>query len=59
MTLVVIQGEPERETRSGVYIYTYIYLCVTLHGNDLMRMLNHHMLERGPVKGRQPIAARY
>ena len=24
----------------------FIYLCMILHGNDLMRMLNHHMLER-------------
>ena len=50
----LIRGEPEqapniRETGSGVYIYIYsifIYLCVILHGNDLMRMLNHHVLER-------------
>ena len=50
----LIRGEPERapntrETGSGVYIYIYlfIYLCVILHahGNDLMRMLNHHVLE--------------
>ena len=32
--------EPE-----AVYIYTFIYLCVILHSNDLMRMLKHHMLE--------------
>ena len=47
---VLIRGEPERapntrETGSGVHIYLYIYLCVILHGNDLMRMLNHHVLE--------------
>ena len=54
--LNMIWGEPKRapntrETGSGVYIYIYIYiylfiLCVILHGNDLMRMLNHHALER-------------
>ena len=41
----LIQGEPERalntqETGSGVY-YIYniiIYLCMILHGNDLMHM---------------------
>ena len=51
---LVIRGEPERapntqETGSGVYIfyllYLYIYLCVILHSNDLMCMLNHHVLE--------------
>ena len=50
---IIIRGEPERapntrETGSGVYIfiYLYIYLCVILYGNDQMRMLNHHVLER-------------
>ena len=50
----IIRGEPEqapntRETGSSVLyiiIYLFIYLCVVLHGNDLMRMLNHHLLER-------------
>ena len=46
----IIQGEPEqapntRETGRGIYIY-FFYLCMILHGNDPMRMLNHHMLER-------------
>ena len=27
-------------------LYILVYLCVILHGNDLMRMLNHHVLER-------------
>ena len=50
----IIRGEPEwapntREIVSGVYIYIYLYiylLCVILHSNGLMRMLNHHVLER-------------
>ena len=48
----IIRGEPEQasntqETGSGsIHIYIFIYLWVILHGNDLMHMLKHHLLER-------------
>ena len=46
IVLCIIWGEPEqapntRETGSGVYLFIYLY--VILHGNDLMRMLKHHV----------------
>ena len=33
-------------THIYIYIHIYIFLCMILHGNDLMRILNHHVLER-------------
>ena len=45
---LLIRSEPEwapntRETGSGVYIYIYIFVS---DGNDLMRMLKHHVFGR-------------
>ena len=42
VNFLLIWGEPEQapntqETGSSVYIILYIYLCVILQGNDLMR----------------------
>ena len=58
----IIRGEPKRapntrETGSGEYIYNilylFIYLCVILHGNDLMHMLRHHVIDLTMIgKGR-------
>ena len=39
-------SEPRiHEKLKAVYIYLFIYLCMILHGNDLMRMLNYHVLD--------------
>ena len=44
---MIIRGEPERalNAKEPEAVYIYIYLCMILHGNDPMRMLNHHVLE--------------
>ena len=49
---IIIWGEPQiHEKPEAVYIYKYCYLyiylcaCVILHSKDIMRMLNHHVLE--------------
>ena len=33
----------ERSEPPCLYIYLYIYLCVILHGNNLMCTLKHHV----------------
>ena len=45
----LIRGEPEY-TRNQKWCI--IYLCVILHGNDLMHMLKHHVYDENG-KGRQ------
>ena len=47
MAIYIIRGalSESRMHEKPEAVYIYIYLCVILHGNDLMRMLNHHVLE--------------